>query len=486
MLNESAFVPRGLYPHQLDAIKIAKQSTDSMLKELVRVPHTKGAPIYRGGLVAHSTGSGKTVTGLGIVMEYLKLRKKLSGLHNHVPGGAQSRMKGPYICIVTLKSNADQNGLQKYLSNLVKYYPKYAESLLSNRMHNDESSAREAKIASSFKSRVKYLTFVKFASCLGLYGNGRNIETDDDCKQMRKDWKKRGLVVILDEAHELTKADLKDWGKVKGDPVKNQYQAILRAKRFIFKHAGMGTRVRGGTISARVGQANPLLHVYALTATPGTMPGQIIDTINMVRPANMAPRTLDNWKRTKIMHHFVSVADLSSNRKLFAPVVEREVVTPIHAEHYAMILQKLGKYRKAQVKKDFTAGDEDKMPIEFRELEYLPYTEKDYLKQSKALQSYFSLTDANRLYSANGGHDVFEKISKMYFNYCKPWFDKDKTLKQRYGGAGRTIFPGKELAITMTTAKTQRRLCIAPKIMRAVHMAVTAPGKQFIYTSERF
>ena len=498
-VETSAFIPKGLYPHQLEAIEIARRSISSMLKELVRTPHTKGAPIFRGGLVNHSTGSGKTVTSLGIVMEYLKMREMLQRLHspNHAPG-KQVRVQGPYICIVTLKSNVDQNGLQKYLKNLRTHYPEYARSLLPAHVYEQEASVQEKHLTSAFQQRVKYFSFIQFASCLGLYGKdkdgkNRDIKGDKDCLQMRKDWKKRGIVVIIDEAHELTKSDLRDWGKIKGDVTKNEYQAILRTKRFLLKHCGMGTKIREGSTPARPEQANPLLHVYALTATPGTSPQQVVDTINMVRPANMGIRTLDNWKKTPILHRFISFADLSGNKTLFAKVTDEEIVTPIHAEHYAMILHKLGKYREKHVdKKAFVKGcleGNEKMPIEFRELEYKPYTEKDYLRQSKALQNYFTVTDADALYSCihkAEGPVVFTKIAKLYHAYCKPWFAADPILKQRYGGLQGSVFPGGKLVVKLPPVSTgvPKAYCIAPKIMKVVHTAFTSPGKQFIYTSD--
>jgi len=79
---------------------------------------------------------------------------------------------------------------------------------------------------------IKFFTYEKFASCLQLYDKN-NITKDNDCISMRKDmekkWKERGIVIILDESHELIKANTKDMT----EGTKNEYQAILRTKRML-------------------------------------------------------------------------------------------------------------------------------------------------------------------------------------------------------------------------------------------------------------
>jgi len=158
--------PNTFYPHQKDALKIAVKSVRSMNLVLLKEKHPNGALVFRGGLIAHSTGSGKTVVSLGIVMEYLKLHESLR----------TKQIEGPYICIVTLKSNKDQNGLERYLKNLQTHYPKFVESMLPG-LQQYEETARMKQLRKEFESRVQYFSFIEFASCPVSYTHLRAHET---------------------------------------------------------------------------------------------------------------------------------------------------------------------------------------------------------------------------------------------------------------------------------------------------------------------
>lgn len=472
-LENTATSVTTLFSHQREAITIAKRSAASLAKVLRREKHAKGAPIYRGGLVAHSTGSGKTVTALGIILEYVK-RQGMNEMN-------------PYIFIVTTKSNKEQNGLEKYLKNIQTHFPDYAASLVPNMITGQEASAREAALAKGFSKHVKYQTFIEFASCLGLYGNRSRKEIM--CEELQKDWKRKGLIVILDEAHELTKADLKDikpFDDTKDR--KNEYQAILQTKAFLAKQSGMGKK-RPSSGRRSTDTANPLLHVYALTATPGTAPKQYIDTLNLVRPANAPRLSLNTYTSSKILHRFVSMADVSGNRKLFATVKDKTIITPILAEHYAIIMRKLGEFRKKQLQlksEDIVPG-RGKIPVEWKELHFLPYTEHDYLKRSKTLQNYLKETDLT-MYGENRD-EKFHMIANRYFDLSKRLIHGagDKNLKARYSGKG-SIFPGNQLIVNLPQEKSGAIAkvphVITPKLVEVAHLAATCPGKQFIYTSD--
>jgi hypothetical protein len=480
-------VPSTFYNHQKDAMKIAKRSSKSMYRQLIGENHPPNTPIYRGGLIYHGTGTGKTVTGLGLVMEYLHLQNRLA-TYAAERGAVQSNqipanLKGPYICIVTLKSNKDQNGLEKYLKNLMLHYPQYARGLIQGLM-NQETGAQIESLKKAFSARVKYFSFIEFASCLELYGGGRNRVKDPMCNQLRVDWKKRGLVVIIDEAHELTKAklsDLRESGRI-SDTTKNEYQGILRTKKFILENSGSRSKPEA---------MNPLLHVYAMTATVGTSPEQVVDTINMVRPANMKPRTKENIGTTRLLPRFVSYADLKHNRDLFAKVDEKNITVPIHQNHYAIITHKVGEYRKKQIDKklivpgqtNYTVGNKvKKLPKEYTELTFRPYAEKEYLKEAKKLQHSFTIADAAKVFGSAAGATVFDTVSREYYNYCKAMVT-GKIPGSRYP----KTFPGHHLTAdihTSMTGKTKTSVCIAPKLMKVLQNAIGGEGKQYIYTSD--
>jgi len=420
--------------------------------------HPPGAPIFRGGLIVHSTGSGKTVVGLGIVMEYLKLHQSLQ----------IDRLNGPYICIVTLKSNKDQNGLERYLKNLQKHYPRFVESMIPG-LQSQEETARMIKLRKEFESRIRYFSFIEFASCLGLYGSGRDRQMDANCNEMRAQWKRRGLVVIIDEAHELTKANLQD--RVNDNRVqviKNEYQAILRTKEFILK-----------STTSTTGRPNPLLHVYALTATPGS-PQQTLDTINMVRPSNL-PKVTEATLHASILSSFVSFADLRGNTNLFARVDRKVIVTPVHPLHYAVILYVIGHIRKEQISKgQIIPGEQDSRTFtKFAELHYEPYTEKTYLKQSKTLQDILPFSKTKTVFRSEYSMQILELVARWYFVWCSKNLLKERNLQ--------TAFPNNRLIIpnfkASPTQRTGDYVVVAPKLISVVKNAVENPGKHYIYTS---
>ena len=495
----SANAETSLYPHQKEGIKIARRSVVSMEKVLGHRPFAPKEPIFRGGLISHSTGSGKTVTALGIVLQYLE------------------RMRTPpYIFIVTTVSNKEQNGLDKYLGNLRTHFPGFVNRFVHPGVGNQEVYVKDAVLKDAFTARVHYFTFVEFASCIGKYGT-RSKKSDTICTEMRTQWKKRGMVVIIDESHLLTKADLRD-AKPFDESMdkKNEYQAILQTKTFLFKETGMGTKSPGALAHGRRAStsksANPLLHIYAMTATPGTTPQQYIDTVNLVRPANAPIRTVNTFTNSKIMHHYVSVADLSNRSNMFAKVEDTMIRTPITLNHYAIIAKKLGDLRAKDVLKKPTVpgrgGDDEKPSAGYRETTFLPYTETDFLKKAKTMQSWFRASDVTPY--GDRKHVMFNHIAKFYYRYCYPWFksgpeneikkmkpasmnsaQKIKWLRvklkddvrKRFG----TVFQGGVLQITLKTAggAPGSPICISPKLIAVVCNAMNAPGKQYIYTSDK-
>ncbi len=238
-------IPSSFFRHQKEAAQMAVRS--SKVYHDLKLGKTVAGDMYRGGLVWHGTGSGKTVSGLGIIMQYLKMSDLLE----------KRGIPRPYICVVTTTSNERQNGMDKYLQNLMEYYPHYALELA--RAQNATITRFEKirifdALKKTFVKRVRFFNYVKFASCAGLYTKN-NIQMDVECQEMRldagKDWARRGMVLILDESHELIKANMNDWKN--DESTKNEYQAILRTKRLL-----------------EASTKNPFFHTFCMTATPGT------------------------------------------------------------------------------------------------------------------------------------------------------------------------------------------------------------------------
>ena len=116
-------------------------------------------PQLRGGLVWHGTGTGKTVSSLSILIEYLR--------HQYA--------RRPYLVVVSHRSNIKENGYGTYARNIRKHFPSVNPSVLDS---------------------VHFMTYAKLANRLGLM----RYQTK------WPDWKTRGLVIIVDESHVLTDA----------------------------------------------------------------------------------------------------------------------------------------------------------------------------------------------------------------------------------------------------------------------------------------
>ena len=446
------------------------------------------SPHYRGGLVWHGTGSGKTITGLGIIMRYLKLCDLLE----------KKNILVPYICVVTTQSNSRQNGMDKYLQNLMTYYPEFAHELAREKIPTIEAGETVRifeTLKEVFTKRVRFFNYVTFASCAGLY-RSNNIANDDLCKEMRKHahgetnhepgkpWHDRGMVLLLDESHELVKADMKDWKDKDTDSKKNEYQAILRTKRLLEKNS-----------------RNPFFHTYCLTATPGTSIEEYADTLNLVRPVGQEKfkgRMLGSGARiSPPLKNYVNYVNLEKDERYFAPTSKTLFQTPICKEHYLLTLGFIAKHLGSETNQRKKYLEEGKKTgAQPAQLVYRHYTREAYLAHARRLENWISVSEFDQFV---GGcfitgekkpkkvptKKVLDKIATLYYNEIWTMAGGNKPLEKWI----ENIFPAKKaymkLTITTSKSKTEKKtVIVSPKLFRVAMNLHINTGKQYVFSND--
>jgi len=269
----------------------------------------------RGSIIYHGTGSGKTLVAGLIAMEYLTNPTRQGG-------------PPPYVFIVSTKGNVSQlkNGIKAELTRFAGAQLYELTRRMGLRTTAAESGDHRRVLDVLFRDRI--LSYTEFASCLGRYGGGRNIESDG-CKEVRANWKTRGLVLILDEMHEVVR---------KLDPKKLEKQT---------KGDDYGLQLMDTFLNENRG--SPKLHVHGLTATLGS-------TLNEVqRLKNMAYL---NTNRRPVQ---LSIANMSKNRTIFASQSQKDVRVPLSDLHWYVFLHKMSNLKKT-FSPTFGAGNNRRNP----------------------------------------------------------------------------------------------------------------------------
>lgn len=276
---------------------------------------------HRGLLTWHSTGSGKTVTSLGIALAYMQTPR--------------------FVAIVTTPANERDNNVAKYMKNLFDHKSFEVErngQKISERrflfpdgpMQVLRSTTKYARItpkqvqawwdrdlpglklavAEAFAKKVKFFTFWRFASCMGL----RNNPTKE-CggpAGIANAWKTRGLAVVLDEAHAIV------------SPGKGENPELSRRLYDFFSEQSQ----------------NPKLHLYCLTATPGDSPSAWAKILSLVRRVGQQPFTANvAYANTEAL---LSYRNMSKDARMLArnvAVPPRDVV--MDPRYFVSLLQVL-------------------------------------------------------------------------------------------------------------------------------------------------
>lgn len=412
-------------------------------------------------MIWHGTGSGKTSTILGTIVKYLEAAKK-------------TNTEPPYLCIVTTIANERQNDLGKYIENFTKLSYNLAVEMAKNKdreVDRYETIRVSETLKKYISGYIKFFTYEKFASCLNLYDKN-NIASDKDCLKMREDmrnhWMNRGIVVILDESHELIKANLADMNEGK----KNEYQAILRTKRMLLQSV-----------------SNPFVHVYCASATPGTKISEYVETLNIVRPAGLPEFTehtigrhlvqkTSNGKTTVPgIYQFADFVNLSNSRKFFAKRKDVTVKTPIAPFHYLAVLARLAKSIKDESKQANKLNAGEKSRAESAQLVYRFYDREGYLATLRRLENWIELNDVKLIKGTTiKPAKLFEKIAKQYYKDCL----KIAASRNISTNAVNVVFPKGEATLRVNS----KTVIVSPKLFAITANIIQTPGKQFVYSND--
>ena len=233
-MNAQCIQASGLSPHQLVVYEIAK---------LMAVIPTENLGEHRGLLAYQGTGSGKTITSLGIIMAFWASDKK--------------------IVLVSSKSNTAQ-ALASYRREAPRFFPNEVKTIAveyKKRKHAAHLTDPEAFNA-ALTERVKGLTFVEARNRIA--AKAGEFKTVKAIPLHAGD----GSVMIIDEAQGLA---VKSRADPQGDAIK-----LGCALRHLTKEQMRKIRI------------------FAMTATPGNSIKQWLKLLSVVRRADQAPFTLDN------------------------------------------------------------------------------------------------------------------------------------------------------------------------------------------------
>ncbi len=283
--------------NQIVALEAAK-----MIASNSRVPH---APTDRRGLlVYHNTGSGKTVTAMGIMATYWN--------------------SGKEIFFVTTNANSNGNPASEYAKNCLVFYPKMASMVFKGvTLPPKPWSTKAYKAGGALKDwctgvggpliekKLKGPKGVGQLACSFWRFAGRSREKGLD--RLRN--ASQGAVLIVDEAQNF------------------------------FKPSKAGEETQAlATLTAALRQEAYMKNsdVYLLTATPGDTAQQMMDMINYVRPWGMPAITVQNFvANPKLARGLVSYADVRGDPTRYGQLLTgapRNEYYEFHPGYYAAFL----------------------------------------------------------------------------------------------------------------------------------------------------
>ena len=374
--SQESMQPNKLFPHQ--------RHVQGMVRDVIEGTKT---PILRGGLVWHGTGTGKTVSSLSILVEYIRR-------------GMTDR---PYIVVVSHRSNIKENGREKYQRNLREHFPSVSPTALDP---------------------VHFLSYAQLANRLGLMRY----------REKWPDWKRRGLVIIIDESHVLTGAEK--------PRVVKQNDATATWKIRVW----LETVFRRSTTQT----SNAPQHIYCLTATPGASVKDFLRTINIIRPVTMTPLTQETVFVNPVVKRMVSYADIRNNYNIFprpvAPNIQ-DVSVQLSFLHYIVICYSIGKmlFARGDMKDHDSCGE-------------------TYLKKARSLED---IMYTSGIYSVLKG-PVFETLCREY---------KTDTT----GSVSIAPSVNTKSNRIVSDCDQPKLPIISPKIQQCIKNVTTKKGKHLLY-----
>jgi len=320
----------------------AHQIVHTEVARMIAHAGTPGPNKRRGLLVYTNTGSGKTMTAMGIITSFW---------NSKLP-----------IFLVTTPENAKNNPASEYAENCLLFFPNDAKTIFEDvflpprelwtkqAVKNNDTfvhNGRTYTVASwcdtvgapVMAKRVKglsmsaqdYMSFRKFG--------GDKTSSESGLEQM-----KTGAVVIVDEAQNLFKP------KTKGE---HEIRALRNMRNKMVKREYMENS-----------------YVFALTATPGDTATHVINLINLVRPYGMDEITVPAFvANTGIIRGLVSYADIRGDKTKYGtitggkPIKQYAGMTPVYWT--AFLLQFLTEQGKTDAIFDLNNPDHSEMSKQF-------------------------------------------------------------------------------------------------------------------------
>lgn len=412
-----------LAPHQVVVYEIAK---------LMAVVPPERLGEHRALLTYHSTGSGKTVSSLAIIMAFWNSKKN--------------------ILLVSSKSNTDQ-ALASYVREAPRFFPvefraivdEYKRSRAASHLGDIEA------FGVAMYDRVKGLTFRKarnrIAAKPGEFTSVKEVSLDSG----------EGSVLIIDEAQGLSMRDKTD---PKGDAIRLGCALRSLSKEKMRK-----------------------INVFAMTATPGNTIKQWLKLLSIVRRADQMPFTTDNDVGTNakgpICARSTSTKD---DAKAIEGLLKRALTTKSNdpsAQRYLEMIKAhvnreyFGLVSYVDIRSDMSRHacvEEVTMPIQMDKEYFLLLLKSNLEDRRKARRS----IDAERVQ-----HEYDPKFPNLYMNKMRKLgniLPKDMYTKL----SKDTLVDMQKNKRILRLTQVQTRL-VSPKFAKLAEFTATKPGKHYVY-----
>lgn len=235
---------------------------------------------HRGLMVYQNTGSGKTVVAMGIAASFWKTADR--------------------IYFVTTRDNIRGNPPSEYAQNMLLFFPEMVPVVFAG------APLPPRELWTRSKLRTPYgdgMTVLKWCNTVGQsllqrkmgFQTFINFSQDKAVVPLKEIRKPGKWVVIVDEAQNLFKFPNNNRKQIEG--LKAMQNALTQPE--YMKHT----------------------FVFPLTATPGDNPRDVLNLVNIVRPYNTSPITVQEFANNpSIIKGLVSYADIRGDKSKFGTI----------------------------------------------------------------------------------------------------------------------------------------------------------------------
>lgn len=272
----------------------------------------------RGILAYHSTGSGKTITAVGVMDAFWDDPER-------------------NIIICTSVEGKANNPMFKFHDAALKFFPRFQTEQFVKPNMTEQESLRHVEAA--FEDRkVKYMSFAELSHFLMLYRPLQSVvKKGPEAVAMHREWLKNG-VIIVDEVHNIFR------------PLPTQRNENLSVKEFLIKDT----------------PDNEGMKIAILTATPGDTIDDTVELLNMVRdrrksvirlPTNFRKLDLSSPEMNvfrRSVQGLVSYFNMNGDSSKFPSMkFEPLHVLPMSHKQYEKYMEEFSQIAKDDIERDF-------------------------------------------------------------------------------------------------------------------------------------